>query len=387
MRRPYSSQDASAPSDMRATSANSYTVESLTKLGEGSFPKVSPDGSRIAFTKEVADPGDPLGFTYEVFTMKTDGSDVTCLTGGKEDLATTRWRGQPYWHPTGRYLTFTAESYRYTRQGIGVTARPGIGRNHNVWIMRDDGSEFWQMTDYPDNWGAIRPSFSHDGKKLLWCEEYSMEKYPNGKRGDRPGPHHGSYWGRENAVFRKGEELGAWRVKIADISFPDGEPVLPNIRAIDPPYGITMIEAEGFTPGDDRLVYSCCDLEREGGMGLWGDIYISDLTGGSLKNLTNSPQVHDENAEFSPDGTMIVWNHGIGLPGQEDLYLMNADGSNKTRLTYFTEPGHAEYDPNAQQITELSWSPDGKYVVFGHVSSESRGGPHVPCDLYKLAFR
>ncbi len=363
-----------------------YKVKRLKKIGEGCFPKWSPDGSLIAYTKEVTNANDPHGIGYEIYTMKPDGSDIRCLTCDKEGLSDTRWRGQPYWHPSGKYIVFTAETAKYPRKGKGTAARPGLGRNHNVWIMTADGSKFWQMTDYPDNWGVIRPSFSHDGKTLYWNEEFMMEKYPQGKPGDLLRGHPGCYWGWQNRLFRKGEELCAWRVKLADISFETGEPVISNIRHINPPDGFTLIEGEGFMPNDEGFVYSFCNIEQEGGQCFWGDIYTSDLNGKSLRNLTNTPHVHDENAEFSPDGNRILWNHGRGDPGEEDLYLMDADGSNKVRLTYFTEPGHTEYDPNAQQITESTWSPDGKNIVFGHVSSESKGGPHIPSDLYLLTF-
>jgi len=365
-------------------------ITNLIKIGKGSFPKISPDGRLIAYTKESADPNDPQGFGFEIYTMKPDGSHVTCLTHDKEGVSNTRWRGQPYWHPSGNYIAFTAESKEYPRKGNGTNARPGIGRNHNVWIMTADGSRFWQMTDYPDNWGVIRPSFSHDGKTLYWCEEFMMEEYPNGEPGDRPGPHPGSYWGRENIVFRKGEELGAWRVKTADISFATGKPVISNIRHIDPPAGLTIIEGEGLMPDDEGFVYSYSSRANEGGRCFCGDIYTSDMNGKTLKNLTDTPGIHDENAEFSPDGSKIAWNHSVGYPGdKEDLYLMDANGGNNVRLTYFGDPGHPEYDANARQITESTWSPDGKFIVFGHVSDEREYGlgPHIPSDLYRLTFR
>lgn len=102
--------------------------------------------------------------------------------------------------------------------------------------------------------------------------------------------------------------------------------------------------------------------------------------------MTETPFVHDENPKFSPDGKKIIWNTAAGDPDDgEELWIMNADG-NKVRLTYFTAPNHSEYDPIARQITEITWSPDGKSVVFGHVSREERGSPHLPSTLYLLTF-
>lgn len=74
-------------------------VKSLEVIGEGAFPKWSPDGKTVAFTREEKDPGDPLGITYEVYTSRPDGSEARCLTSGKDALSGTRWKGQPYWHP------------------------------------------------------------------------------------------------------------------------------------------------------------------------------------------------------------------------------------------------------------------------------------------------
>ncbi|NPV60684.1 MAG: hypothetical protein HPY75_13635 [Actinobacteria bacterium] len=366
---------------------------SLTAIGEGAFPRFSPDGNTIAFTLCLDDPEDPSGVTYEIFTMRPDGTDLKCLTRDKPELSGTRWKGQPYWHPSGEYIAFTAENASLNRAGTGTASRPGLGRGHDVWIMTSDGGKFWRLTDYPENWGVIRPCFSRDGGLICWNEEYSMEKYPQGLPGDpdddplAPGRqgHPGSYWSLESFRYRKGEELGAWRFRIADFSLEDGEPVLSNSRTVELPQGYTLIEGAGFAPSGNQLICSCADLSETGGRGIWGDIYVIDLSGDISQRLTDTPFIHDENPEYSPDGSMILWNASQGDPGEgEDLWIMGTDGGNKTRLTHFSEPGYAEYDPNGRQITESSWSPDGERVVFGHVSSPERAGIRLPSTLYLL---
>jgi len=374
-------QDCASATTISLVEEDACKVKSLERIGEGSFPKYSPDGSRIAFTREINDND------YQIYTMNPDGSDVKCLTCDKAGLSATRWRGQPYWHPNGEYIVFTAETTKYPRKGIGVSTRPGIGRNHNVWIMRSDASTFWQMTDYEENWGVIRPSFSHDGETLYWNEEYMMEKYPEGKSGLESYP--GCYWGHASKIFRMGEELCAWRVKLADISFETEAPVISNIRHIDPPEGFTLIEGTGFTSNDDGFVYSYCNIKEQGGQCFWGNVYISNLDGTGLIRLTNDFRKHNENPEMSPDGRKILYNHGEGNPGDgEEIWLMNSDGSNKEQLTHFTAPSYPEYNPNARQTPESTWSPDGAGVVFAHVNQERESGlgPHIPGELYRLNF-
>ena len=353
-------------------------VEDLNVIGEGAFPRVSHDGNSITFTKEVYS-------QFEVFIMNIDGTSVECLTCNKEALKETRNRGQSSWHPTGKYIVFTAETTEYPRKGTGTTTRPGIGRNHNIWIMTSDGTQFWRITDYPDNWGAIEPYFSNDGTMLHWDEEFMMEKYPDGKPG--VDEHCGCYWGPGNWIFRKGEELCAWHIKYADIGFDaDGAPVISKIETLNPPDKFTLIESNGFIADDTGFTVNYVDL-REYETGEAGDIYIHYLNG-ELVRLTESSQP-DEDPVSSPDGKKIAWKYCDEYPceGDDEIYLMDSDGENKVRLTYFSDPSSDYYDPLAKQNTEISWKPDGSSLVFGHVSNDETMGPHIPSDIYVLSFK
>lgn len=347
----------------------------------GAFPVWSPLTNKITFTKKVKD-------KYEVFIMEPDGSNTKCLTCNKPSLKNCGHRGQSYWHPNGKYIVFSAENAKLRRQGLGVGARPGIGRNFNVWVMTADGENFWQLTDYPENWGVIETKFSHGGTKIFWNEEFSMEKYPRGKPED-PIPHPGSYWGRESFKYRKGEEACAWRIVYADISFDNNDsPKISNIQKIDPPDGFTVIESNGFTPDDNGFIYSYAPFTETMGKGLWGEIYTSDLRGKNFKRLTLTPFRHDEDPVYSPDGKKIVYKEatkGTGLPTEGmDLFIMDGDGQNKVQLTHFSDP---EYRDNWLQIAEIDWSPDGKQIIFGN----ARGDKETPkvdinSDLYLLTI-
>jgi dipeptidyl aminopeptidase/acylaminoacyl peptidase len=361
------------------TGDDAYRVTSLEEITPGIFPQWSPDGREIAFTRQENE-------TFEIYLMKPDGSNQRCLTCDKQALPEGGFRGQPAWHPGGRYLCFGAENTDYPRKGKGGTARPGIGRNNNIWIMNRSGTRFWRMTDYPENWGVMRCSFSHDGSKLFWNEEFSMEKYPDG-------PNPGHQWGWSDAWRQKGEELGAWRATWADLDLGPGGPSISNIRHLDPPEGFTLLESSGFTPDDQGIIFSYTDLSlTDNGRALFGDIYISDLDGNSLRRMTFTVKTHDENAVFSPDGTRIAWNHSpgtgrSGLPGRaEELFLMNADGTGETRLTGFWDESEPEYDPDSRQISDIGWSPDGRHLVFGHASRKRHRSWDIGSSVWILTF-
>jgi TolB protein len=110
------------------------------------------------------------------------------------------------------------------------------------------------------------------------------------------------------------------------------------------------------------------------------DIFIANvddvIAGADVpKNITNSPEMIDEDADWSPDGTKIVftsdpvWDfRGVPLPSNpfnyptKEIFGMNADGTGLTQLTFNT------YEERAPV-----WSPDGSRIAFvGRVGM--RGG-------------
>jgi Tol biopolymer transport system component len=80
------------------------------------------------------------------------------------------------------------------------------------------------------------------------------------------------------------------------------------------------------------------------------EIFLRDRSG-SVQNLTDNPAT-DEWARWSPDGKQIVFDSNRDS-GDWEIYVMNADGSNPTRLT-----NHVGVDRYPD------WSPDGKQILF-----------------------
>ena len=80
------------------------------------------------------------------------------------------------------------------------------------------------------------------------------------------------------------------------------------------------------------------------------DIFIADLTGNIVKQLTNSPG-YDAEATVSPDGKKIVFTSDRS--GDLELWTMNLDGSDQHQVT-----NGLGYDGGA------FFSPDSKRLVF-----------------------
>src|SRR5207247_8008882 len=83
------------------------------------------------------------------------------------------------------------------------------------------------------------------------------------------------------------------------------------------------------------------------------DIYVMNADGSGVSRLTNTPAT-DIDPAWSPDGRRIAFaSDGDGTHRIYDIYVMNADGSGVTRLT--NDPVTA-WGP--------AWSPDGTKIAF-----------------------
>ena len=375
-------------------------------IRSGRLPKWNEERNLIVFDDFVNEQGspaackrNPLSCNYEILTMEPDGSGVKCLTCGKSNLAKAGYaghKGQPYWHPSGDYIVFTAENTNYERwrKGKDLTVVPVIsGRNNDVLIMNTNGDNFWQITNVPESGGSIRASFSPDGTMLYWNEEYSLEEH------GKP-----SKWSLK--LNPLGEKWGLWRIIIADIDLASEKPVVTNQRIVNInklyPNKV-LIEGQGIQPDNKTLVFVAADINETAGCCQWGwppkdifgychwsDVYTVDLRGDNLKRLTNTPYLHNENPEFSPDGGRIIFSETQWCVGKgADMYMMNSDGSERRRLTHF----HNKNCPDDYLgfykggVGEADWSPDGRKIIFSPGTAITIRYPHMNFTIYKLDVR
>lgn len=118
-----------------------------------------------------------------------------------------------------------------------------------------------------------------------------------------------------------------------------------------------------ISPMGDRIIFTST---RDGDL----ELYSMALDGSDVVRLTNSPG-YDGGAFFSPDGQRIGFRanypetaeeladyqsllaEDLIRPSKVDLYVMNADGTNKVRLT---DNGAANFAP--------FWHPSGDRLIF-----------------------
>ncbi|MEM7355504.1 MAG: winged helix-turn-helix domain-containing protein [Acidobacteriota bacterium] len=388
------------PADSPTRTA-AHVVPLLAEPGQQTTPRLSPDGTRIAYTEDegddasgirirLVDGGAPLrltsGFRDTAPVWSPDGSqlvwfryrdDGSCelrrasYLGGDETRLTECPPGSEpplAWSPDGRYLAFCA-------------AQPGLL-----------ASRIWQLTidSEPSTAGGLGPEI--DPGRLTPLTQPPADFIGDG----RPRFSKNGRW----MAFVRGTVLGA-----ADIHLLDLKSGMTRQITYD---GLAR-KGLDFTPDDRHLVF----LSRRGGdTGLWkvpvtggaaqwvgfsrpalsqltvaasgnrmavtadrieSSIWQRSLTsagdssisaGNSAQRLIASSRF-DRGAETSPDGERIAWVSDRS--GTSEIWLASAAGDVLQPLTHFGGP----------QIGPPRWSPDSQRLLFEVRQQDS-------ADLYVL---
>jgi Tol biopolymer transport system component len=115
----------------------------------------------------------------------------------------------------------------------------------------------------------------------------------------------------------------------------------------------------GWSPDRRRIVFSS---DRDSARNR-DDIYVMGADGGNVQRLTDTPDVTEWSAKFSPDGTRI--SYVAGSSGSYYLTLMDADGSNQQHVA------------GPYKFAEFpSWRRDGKQVYFSAID-QGRGDADI----------
>jgi Tol biopolymer transport system component len=112
--------------------------------------------------------------------------------------------------------------------------------------------------------------------------------------------------------------------------------------------GVGVVPATGVVPGGDGLIAFTVIHQA-----IHGNIALIQADGTGLIELPEVEGVSDFAPAWSPDGTRIAYERLTHTDGDNDIWVMDADGTNRGSVT---RNWRSDYNP--------SWSPDGTMLVF-----------------------
>ncbi len=112
-----------------------------------------------------------------------------------------------------------------------------------------------------------------------------------------------------------------------------------------------------------RLNRGCSKIAFAASSNYTWDIYTMDPDGSDVLQVTTAIGT-DAYPAWSPDGTKIAFESDRDSYPYPNIYVMNADGSDQTRLTFTSYPDSAQTP---------AWSPDGSKIAYGAFKSGQWG--------------
>jgi dipeptidyl aminopeptidase/acylaminoacyl peptidase len=312
-------------------------VYALTSVGE---PRLSPDGSRVAYVVNRVD-AEANRYRSAIWVAAADGSDEPRrLTSGE------RSDGSPRWSPDGRWLAFVSN-----RDGDEEKAVD------ELYVLPAAGGEPRRLTDGKEDVEAI--AWSPDSRRIAFARRVRDEAYEEEDERRRP-PR------RFRRISYKLDSVGWTGDRRKHVFVVDLAGNERHLTEGDSENGEPAWSADGsrivFTSlrGDDwdvALVDALYELEV-------------DSPAPEARRLTR-PDESAGMASFSPDGSLIAYRHEPEdgtYPHHGQIAVMAADGSGRRVLTTSLDRQCAPYP----LIREPVW--DGDRVAF---RIEDGGNVHI----------
>ena len=278
-------------------------------------PQVSPDGKRIGFLREGVTPSH-LRRAMSLYTVGADGRHVRALTRGSAVSSSNEQLGRYdavtglSWSPDGRRIVYAHEYVRTRYEGL----------RSEIVVAESDGTQPQTIveTGPPSFLLADSPSWSSRDEIVFASFSTFWTVRPDGSGLTQVGdPYESKYqpvWSPDGSKIAYVGGLGV-AVMNADGSLA---------RVV---FGGKLNESSPAWSPDGTTIAFSADFP-----GPSSDIYTTDVDGSHLRRLTSNPAA-DVTPAFTPDGRSVVFASDRGRGHlQQDLWIMNADGSNERRL-------------------------------------------------------
>jgi dipeptidyl aminopeptidase/acylaminoacyl peptidase len=308
-----STKPAATPPEPRAKDGRKLlTAMDLMKINGVGSPRISSDGSRVAYTvSEVKMEKDKEWKSVtQIWVVPITGGKARQYTRGDKSATA------PEWSPDGTMVAFLSD-----REKDG---------ERQVWMMMADGGEAWAVTSHKGGVSGFR--FSPDGKQLL----LTATDQPNKDEEDRKKV--------KDDTMVIDHDIKMTHLWLFDIQKKDEKRLTEGEYTVSDPQ---------WSPDGTRISYTTRPTPKADDADL-DNIWVLTVATGA-KNKITSDEGSSQNARWSPDGKWIAYNCSErGAVSTDFLCIMSADGGTPRQLT-------AKFElPTGTPV----WAPDGHTIYF-----------------------
>ena len=306
---------ANNPPEPRAKDGKKLlTALDLMKVNGVSAPRISPDGTRVAYTVgEIKMEKDKEWKNVtQIFVIPTSGGKARQYTRGDKSASA------PEWSPDGSMIAFLSD-----REKDG---------ERQVWMMMADAGEAWSVTSHKGGVSGFR--FAPDGKRLVLTAADQPAKDEEDRRKVKD----------DTMVIDR--DIKMTHLWLFDLDKKEEKRLTEGEFTVTDPQ---------WSPDGTRITYTTRPTPKADDGNL-SDIWMLTIASGEKKKIGVETGSTDT-ARWSPDGQWIAYT---GTPEKEagvsttHLYLLPAAGGTAKQLS-------GKFDLS---VGTPVWARDGKSIYF-----------------------
>jgi len=318
--------------------------EDLYRLAWADDPRVSPDGSTVAFVVFGLDE-EKNDYTASIWLVPVEGSEAPrrLTAGPKQDLA-------PRWSPDGTRLAF-------------VSNRDENVKAKQLYVIPVAGGEPVRLTELDEDVGEVE--WSPDGQRLAFSARVRDPEYEEEDEKRRRPRRFSRLQFKFDSEGWTGDRRRHLFVVPADGSDPSNQLTEGDFEDGSP----------AWSPDGSRIAFTSArhedwDIERV------HHVYLVDPNGGEPEQLTKG-EAWFEAPAWSPDGSQIACRYGPGgfdFPRHGQIAVVDAANGEHRLLTTSLDLNCAPYPP----VREPVWA--GESLLFVVEDAGNNVPYRVPAD-------
>ncbi len=322
------------------------TPETILEFQLVSDPQISPDGSRILFTKKHIE--EKFKSVTNIYCANSKSGDVMQFTSGGKD-------GSARWSPDGQSIAFTSGREK---------------PNAQIFIISANGGEATALTKFPEgNIGSFK--WSPDGKSIAVSFRETDPQWTTAAAKKReeenlstPARVIDHYWYRlDGDGYFNGQRFHLYLV---DVSTGKHTKIFDKDT-------LGWFDFD-WSPDSKELAVSANIDKNPMHKPYMSRIYRLDIKTKKLKEIPNQTDGDKENVQWSPDGKKIAYT---GTEGREDLwsgknsclFVLDAKLGRPKNLTanedYCVAAATLSDTRDAGFGSNYRWTPDSKNILLG----------------------